>query len=322
MHKQSCILCGSENIAVKEKISYRDLKSIYKRALKIDIDECFCASFNDRFLPLYVCRDCKIEFFPPELAGNNAFYEKLGVHEWYYGADKWEFTEAIKEFKEVKSVLEVGCGDGHFMELMKKYYPDTRVIGLELNREAIEKNHRHNFDAREQTIEKFADEKVNHEAFDAICSFQVLEHVQNPKAFIESSLKCLKKGGFLFVSVPNRDGFTKYLVNDILNMPPHHISRWGHYVIENVSKLFNLQIKSFKEEPIAEYHKKSYRMALLKKHISNFIGVKFRSVEPSSSLLYKTVQSFAFILDIMIPKRFWKYTKFTGHTLYATFIKK
>ncbi|MBI4994133.1 class I SAM-dependent methyltransferase [Candidatus Peregrinibacteria bacterium] len=232
-----------------------------------------------------------------------------------------EFMEAIKEFNNLKSVLEIGCGDGHFIKLMKKSYQDTRVVGLELNRKTVEKNRAHGFEVSEQTIESFADEKVNHEAFDAVCSFQVLEHVPNPRAFIESSLKCLKKGGFLFISVPNRDGFTQYLVNDILNMPPHHITRWNYSVIKNVSKLFNLQIKSFKEEPVAEYHKKSYRMALLKKYIADFIGVKFRSVEPPFSIRYKIVQFFAFMLDIIIPKSFWKYNKFTGHTLCTTLIK-
>lgn len=318
MHNQFCILCGSRSVEIKEKIKYCDLRSIYKRALKIDIDE-----FLPLYICLYICRDCKIEFFPPELAGNNMFYEKLGVNDWYYGSDKWEFMEAIKEFKNLKSVLEIGCGDGHFIKLMKKYYPNTRVVGLEFNKKAVEKNRANGFDVREQTIESFSDEEANREVFDAVCSFQVLEHVQNPKAFIESSLKCLKKSGILFTSVPNRDGFTKYLVNDILNMPPHHISRWNYSVVENVSKLFNLRIKSFKEEPVAEYHKKSYRMTLLKKYIADSIGAsgKFRLVEPSSALLYKAVQLLAFIIDMIIPKKLWKYTKFTGHTLCATLIK-
>lgn len=321
MHNQSCILCGSNAVDIKEKINYRDLKAIYKCALKIDINECFQTPPND-FLPLYICGNCNIEFFPPELAGNNIFYEKLCINEWYYGTEKWEFIEAIKEFKNAKSVLEIGCGDGHFIKLMKQYYPNVNVIGLEFNKKAVEKNLSSGFDVREQTIESFADEKENHGAFDAICSFQVFEHVQDPRTFIGKSLKCLKKGGLLFISVPNKGGFMKYLVNDILNMPPHHITRWDYSVIKSLSSLFNLEIKSFKEESVAEYHKKSYRMALLKKHIADFIGVKFRLVEPPSALLYKTVQLFVFILDLIIPKSFWKYNKFAGHTLCATFIKK
>lgn len=45
--------------------------------------------------------------------------------------------------------------------------------------------------------------KENHEAFDAVIGIEVIEHVENPWAYIDNLKSLVKKDGFIFVSTPN-----------------------------------------------------------------------------------------------------------------------
>ncbi|MCL0067940.1 methyltransferase domain-containing protein [Peptococcaceae bacterium] len=104
-----------------------------------------------------------------------------------------------------------------------------------------------------KTIEEFAQE--NFEKFDVVCSFQVLEHVSNPKSFIEASLKVLRKRGKMIIAVPNEDSFIKYSVNTVLNMPPHHVTRWKKDVFKFISQKYNLELMDIVCEKVQPYHK-------------------------------------------------------------------
>lgn len=316
-----CLLCGADKVVAQAEINFADLKRLYKRSLNIDIDECISGGYKEVSIPFYKCNNCFLEFFPPELAGNDLLYEKLGKNEWYYGEEKWEFEKALGVFKDVKSVLEIGCGEGHFLKRLKVKSPQTKIIGLELNKDAIKKGRANGLNILNRTIEAFSEEDGNAESVDAVCSFQVLEHVTAPRRFIESSIKCLKKSGLLFIFVPNNDGFTRFAANCILNMPPHHITRWNRQTMGYLAKKYNLELIEYKEEPVAEYHMEWYRITLLKKFFLNLFGMKFGLIEPTSTIKYKLITFLAFVSDKLAPDSFWKYNKYTGHTFCAVFKK-
>ena len=81
--------------------------------------------------------------------------------------------------------------------------------------------------------------KETFEEFDIVCAFQVLEHIDNVKSFIDSSLQILKKGGKLIIAVPFNNPYL--FRNDILNtlnMPPHHMGLWNKKAFMNMDKFF------------------------------------------------------------------------------------
>ena len=73
-------------------------------------------------------------------------------------------------------------------------------------------------------IEDHADQRPGH--YDAVTSFQVLEHVTEPASFLRACVKALRPGGRLLLGVPNNDSFLGLLEDNWLNMPPHHMSLW------------------------------------------------------------------------------------------------
>jgi SAM-dependent methyltransferase len=143
--------------------------------------------------------------------------------------------------------------------------------------------------------------------FDAVCSFQTLEHVPNPRGFLSTASAMLRPGGKLLLGIPNGDSFLKYQFN-ILDMPPHHLTRWGLRVISYLPNLFPLSIEHVKEEPLAHYHVDQY----LEAYCTILRSIPW--VGEACSLRIKNVVS-SFL------RRSGIHLLLKGHTLYAAFIK-
>ena len=64
----------------------------------------------------------------------------------------------------------------------------------------------------------------------------------NPKKFIETSLKLLRKGGKLILSVPNHDSFMGLDDENFLDMPPHHMGLWNEKSLVAIQKFFPIVV--------------------------------------------------------------------------------
>jgi hypothetical protein len=61
----------------------------------------------------------------------------------------------------------------------------------------------------------------------------------------------------LILSVPNRDSFLRHQYN-LLDMPPHHMTRWNNKALAYLPRLFPLKLLSLRFEPLAPYHIPGY----------------------------------------------------------------
>lgn len=96
-----------------------------------------------------------------------------------------------------KNVLELGCGGG---ERSKLFYNVCHVTGVDIvNRVSLENRNKFIFTLSDATNLPFADE-----AFDAVVSFDVIEHVEADDQFVREAFRVCKKGGFLVLGTPNR----------------------------------------------------------------------------------------------------------------------
>jgi len=101
------------------------------------------------------------------------------------------------------------------------------------------------------------------EKFDAIVSFQVLEHVSNPREFINDMLRLLRPNGYLLIAVPDPQGYFSEAERVLLDMPPHHVLSFSKKTFSKMSELLNLDMIEVHQEPLRFVHYKSY--------ISNFV---------------------------------------------------
>lgn len=103
-------------------------------------------------------------------------------------------------------VLDIGCGGGLFLSLLKQNGAD--VIGIELSDSRAQyAKTRHGLDIDKHPIESdhWQNGYANH--FDAVTLWDVIEHVNYPKQTLQCATNVLKQGGFLLIDTPCRDSF-------------------------------------------------------------------------------------------------------------------
>lgn len=237
-----------------QEIDIGYLVESYRKRLDIDITKYFVGIDK---IQIYTCLTTFYRFYYPfNLGGDGEFYSRLQNISWYYMPWKWEHQKACEYLKKEMRVLEVGCAKGDFLDQIKERV--ALVKGLELNKEAIKLSKNKGFDISEETIQEHTARKESY--YDFVCSFQVLEHISDVYSFLEAQIKVLKKGGLLWISVPNNDAFPKLdWENDILNMPPHHMGLWNEKSLRNLEKIFPVSLREVAFEPLQEYHYQWYQ---------------------------------------------------------------
>lgn len=205
-------------------------------------------------LEQWKCGDTGLRWYEPaQAAGESDLYTQLEQYDWYYIPRKWEFDVAISLLRRGAYVLEVGVGFGYFLDSCRSV--GFHIAGVELNPTAAQRARENGFDVFEEDLLELSN-RIGEEQFDAICSFQVLEHVPRPREFLEGMLANIKVGGQLILSVPNAAVMRRIDPDnqDLLNLPPHHMSHWDETVFLSLQKVFPVKVRSVYCEPMASYH--------------------------------------------------------------------
>lgn len=288
---------------IEKTFSTGEIVSKYSRYLGVDVADDLAACDH-----VLLCRgrESNLRFFwPPTLAGKGSFYEKLMVKPQYYTAEKWEHAVAIQSLAPNQRVLEIGCGDGLFLAMLRQ--AGHCGTGLEINERAIRLGVAAGLDIRNSSIERFASECSN--PFDVICAFQVLEHVTDPCSFIDSALHCLRDNGLIIFAVPNGDGIFSSL-DVAFDMPPHHMLRWNPAAFQYLTKRFPLVLEDVRFEPISRLH-----LGMLATVCFNHLSLPQRGLNAFRRKLVGTVAS-------KYWSRYFGELKVAGHTLYVVFRKQ
>ncbi|AFY47776.1 methyltransferase family protein [Nostoc sp. PCC 7524] len=198
--KHSCPLCGSKN--------YNHL---------YDIDE------HKKEVITYICNNCGFIFLSPRpsIQERGVFYQKTSVLKSecsiLISDDKnfFQFESIARTRLNIladnlekylwsnnhqKSVLEVGCGTGSFLRLMRGC--GWNVLGLEPDiTYAKAAEERYNIEIKGEFIQELSTDQK----FDLIATFHVIEHVDDPNIFLAAIHSCLVDDGYLFLECPSID---------------------------------------------------------------------------------------------------------------------
>jgi SAM-dependent methyltransferase len=216
-----------------------------------------------------------LRFFWPIVTGSEDFYAQLQKISWYYAAAKQEFVMAAKYVRGGDVVLEVGAGRGLFS---REVVNAGSYTGLEFSSAAIELAAKGGVRLLPETVEHHA---VNHPGhYDVVCTFQVLEHVADPRSFLQASIDCLRAGGLLIVSVPAEDSFARFAYRDVLNMPPHHITRWTDDSLRAIASILGLELVALTPEPLGKNMRRAYARAMVEERIGALTGMQLQQLDP------------------------------------------
>jgi len=198
---------------------------------------------------LFPCAGCGLQFWEPRAMPDARWYEQM-----YGGRDNkvLPLEPGHKYFLRDRQapgrgdLLDIGCGTGNFLAAARD--AGYQTSGTELDRNAA------SF-AREKlglsrvvglTIAEFA-EKYPKDKFDVVTFFEVLEHQAEPAAFLEKVKECLRPGGYIALSVPNR---ARWLTGpDVFDYPPNHFLRWNAEALRGFLGARGFETSSVREQP-------------------------------------------------------------------------
>jgi len=123
-----------------------------------------------------------------------------------------EITGYLKELiedKNIKNIIDLGCGDGILIYAIKKTYPKIKIVGIDISPRRIE-NLKNKFPKSKFYCRDVCQTKLKKESFDFVHSSQTIEHVEDDKKMVEEMYRLLKKGGFLLVSSVIKKPFAVY----------------------------------------------------------------------------------------------------------------
>jgi SAM-dependent methyltransferase len=290
-----CPLCNGISAASTENVPVERVVKMYKKLLNIAVESEFGELSS---ITCIRCLDCDLTYFYPPVSGSELFYEKLQLFNWYYMAEKNEYEFVRNYVKVTDDVLEIGCGKGAF----KKFINCHSYLGLEFSKEAQKLAVNNGVEVVNESIENHS--ANNTKAYDVVCSFQVLEHVIDVRSFIKSAVTCLKSGGLLIFTTPSTDSFAAFAPNSILDMPPHHATRWSDVSYKNIENLYDLDLIELWHEPLHAIHRQFYFQTILTNVFMNAFNQANRVW--NESLIYKfiylTARFPAKFLSLFVPK--------------------
>ncbi|MFQ5537982.1 MAG: methyltransferase domain-containing protein [Gemmatimonadota bacterium] len=120
-----------------------------------------------------------------------------------------------------RDLLEVGCGNGHFLAVARER--GWHVRGTELSRAHVER-------ARAQGLDVAYADLAEEDAWpdarvDAVVMIEIVEHVPQPRALLDAAARKLKGGGVVYLTTPNYASLTGRLAGPGWSvLDPEHVT--------------------------------------------------------------------------------------------------
>ncbi|KAJ3202715.1 Hexaprenyldihydroxybenzoate methyltransferase, mitochondrial [Entophlyctis luteolus] len=136
-------------------------------------------------------------------------------------------------------IVDVGCGGGLLSESLARLGANVTGIDAAVENVAMATHHarldpsiKGTLNFKSTTADELA--KDEESAFDAVCSLEVIEHVNDPKQFVQDCMRLLKPNGLAVFSTINRTAlsylYTIFLAEQVLRWVPPGTHNHEKYV--------------------------------------------------------------------------------------------
>jgi 2-polyprenyl-3-methyl-5-hydroxy-6-metoxy-1,4-benzoquinol methylase len=142
--------------------------------------------------------------------------------------ETWRLLNHCRNLPDDARILDVGCGDGFHLNLLRKFGKKTWSLeGVDIDRHAVEVATRSGLKVHLGTVEEIGPPKEN---YDLVLMIQTIEHVEKPDEVLHAIYKLLREGGRLVIVTDNTDSV------DFKFFKRRH---WGGYHFPRHWNLFN-----------------------------------------------------------------------------------
>lgn len=197
---------------------------------------------------LYKCKTCNLVFVHPtptslEDVYSESYFQNINsLHQFGYASyDKDKepmsgiFISYIKRFEEIvkeRKIFDIGAATGYFLDLAKKRGWNTN--GIEISKFAANeaRSRGHNV-----YTGKLPEVSIN-DTMEVVTMWDVLEHVDSPRRYLQSANNLLVPGGYLAINTVDISSLWARLLGSKwhLIVPPEHLY---YYTPKNLTLLLN-----------------------------------------------------------------------------------
>ena len=219
-----CCVCETDDaapIGVGEDFEYRTSADTF---LAMQCNSCGLVYLNPR--------PSVSEFeriYPPNYHALDFSDEDFGlVHKIRSRLEAKRLLELCKDLPADARILDVGCGDGFHLNLLKKYGAKSWTLeGIDIDARAAVMAEKSGLKIHTGSVEKL---DLPENAFDLAFMIQTIEHVEKPEKVLSAVRKILKPNGKLVIVTDNTDSIDFTLFKG---------SYWGGYHFPRHWNLFN-----------------------------------------------------------------------------------
>lgn len=131
---------------------------------------------------------------------NNKFLQWVLTRRIFETPPEW----VLKNFPKKGSILDIGCGNGEFLESLKVAGWD--VWGSDISAQAVKRTRNRLGENSRIKLGSFSSQNFN-EKFYLISFWHVLEHIYNPANYFSKARNLLEDGGHIVGEMPNFDSW-------------------------------------------------------------------------------------------------------------------
>jgi SAM-dependent methyltransferase len=132
----------------------------------------------------------------------------------------WDYCQRFNISPDI--LVEVGPGFGTFLEVARQSKTFQRVIGIEPTPEMAQACRERGVEVIEKRIEDVTNEV---QSATIVSAFEVIEHLFEPRLFLEQCRRLVKPGGLLVLTCPNGQGFDISLLGSLSwAIDPEHVN--------------------------------------------------------------------------------------------------
>lgn len=285
----NCTICNSQNLQLVKEYSKSitsDSKFISNNVVNMICSDCgniFNSSGS---------RNDMLNFYQNlyDLHGSSFFtetqiYEKNNIS----SISDWHLKQLISLdiLPNSGKILDIGCGKGNFLKQFHSAFSNWNLFGIESSKNSLKLAKQNLINSK--FFEGFYKKNIFQTKFDLIVAFNVLEHVENPRQFLDDIFYDLDDGAIVCFNVPN------FKINPADLLIYDHLS---HFTIETLKNLLSLtgfeSIKIIENEnkvPLLLICKKISKKTIFINHFSKMKKLSFDLINYNDELfsIYKKV---------------------------------
>ena len=192
-----CCICGNkeaEPVAVGEDFEYRTSDDSF---LAVRCERCSLVYLDPRPTEAELPR-----IYPDSYHAFDFSAEEFGlVHRVRSRLEARRLLKACGDLPAGARVLDVGCGDGFHLDLLRRYGPEGwRLEGVDLDERAVARARERGLEVHHGTIEALG---LDADTYDMAFMIQTIEHVADPPGVLAAVRRVLRPGGRLMIVTDN-----------------------------------------------------------------------------------------------------------------------